>query len=270
MDQPPIIQKGPGQDGAQWARALADPAWRDRAEVLKKDGDVQVLLVEMLGKMVVIKQWNVSRFKRRVQSMFNATPAWRHWRGALLLKKKGIRTAEPIALFRYIHEGTWIEVLVMEALNGRSVLEHLATGELSVRQEHLLARAIASQLNTLTNAGIRNRDHKPSNLIVTHIDDNEASVAIIDCVGIKRDSSFMSDEPLDMMISLMLEPAGCNCPPRRTLMMRVLRSYDGAVDDIDWRDVRRDAWEHVSCLVQNHGDPTPKINPLAQEAGERL
>lgn len=263
MDQPRIIQKGTGQDGAQWAEALADPAWRDRAEVLKEDGDVRVLRVEMLGQMVVIKQWNVSRFKRRVQGVLKGTPAWRHWRGALRLKKEGVRTAEPIALFRCIVEGVKLEILVMEALDGKSLLEHLAAGDLSVRQEHVLARAIASQLNTLMNARIRNRDHKPSNLIVTHIDDNEACVAIIDCVGIKRDG-FISDEPEYMLTSLVLEPTGCKCPPRRTLMMRVLWSLNSEVSSEYSREVRRDDWETVSCLVQTHGDPTPKINPLIQ------
>lgn len=255
---------GAGEDSAQWAKALADPAWRDRAELLKEDGDVQVLRVNLFGQAVVIKIWKLKRLKRRIQSMFNATPAWRHWRGALLLKDKGLATAEPIGLFRVRQDGVWMDVLVMEALKGKSVLEHLAAGDLSVRQEHVLARAIASQLTLLTKSGIRNRDHKPSNLIVTHIDDNGACVAIIDCVGIKRLEWIGDDEPLDMMTSLVLEPTGCKCPPRRTLMMRVLRTCWGVDDRDDWPEVKREDWEHVSCLVQTHGDPTPKINPLTQ------
>ncbi|MCH9057739.1 MAG: hypothetical protein IIB55_03820, partial [Planctomycetes bacterium] len=41
-----VIKIAPGEDGQAWADALSDRAWRDRAELLKRDGGVSVWRAE--------------------------------------------------------------------------------------------------------------------------------------------------------------------------------------------------------------------------------
>jgi tRNA A-37 threonylcarbamoyl transferase component Bud32 len=265
---PRVIKLAPGGKRSAWARALADPTWRDAATLLKRDKDTTVWRTHMLGNDVVIKCWSLERTKRRLQAITRTTPACRQWRGALRLLKVEIATSKPYALARLIRDGQREEVLVMQAVQGKSVLEHLAIGDLSAKQEHAVAAALGDQIRTLLVNGMYNRDHKPSNLIVEDAAKTSARIAIIDTVsinscGVECDLDFMCD----MLFALLIEPIGCKCAPRKSLRLRTMLHAFADDDQSRVPDLSREAlkktWHDLEDWIKLHGDPTPKVDPLA-------
>ena len=263
-----VIKIAPGEDGQAWADALSDPAWRQSAELLKRDDGVSVWRTRMLGHDVVVKCWSLDRLKRRLQVIVGATPARRQWRGAAWLQEHEIPTADPFVIVRTTLDGRLTECLVMRALIGETVLDHLAGGDLTIRQEHVLARLIGHQIAQITLHNRFNRDHKPSNLIVMRTDNPTPTVAVIDSVAIRR-ATRSHDHLCSMLADLAIEPTGCGCPPRRTLAMRcVLEALagmfsDGRPKDKDPATLRNEVWAAVMSVMARRGDLTPRINPLA-------
>jgi tRNA A-37 threonylcarbamoyl transferase component Bud32 len=252
-----VIKAALVADGEAWASALAEGRWQRAARVLKRDGRTTVYRTRLLEREVVIKCWELGR-KARLQAVFGATHGMRHWRGAARLRKAGIATAWTWALLRGKQGTGPVEILVMEALPGKTILQHLADRDLSVREEHALAAAVGAQIALMARHALHNRDHKPSNLIVTN--PPLAAVAVIDCVGIGR--RFRLDR---MLASLVIEPSGVGHRPRRTLMMRTVRACIADAPEIfagGSRRWRKEVWRLVSRVVQNHGDPTPRVDPL--------
>lgn len=253
-----VIRAALASDGAAWAGALSGGAWLSRARVLKRDGATTVYRARLLEREVVIKCWELAP-KARLQALIGNTRGLRHWRGAARLRKAGIATAWTWALLRGPDAGKAVEFLVMEALPGRTLLQHLADGDLTVGEEHALAKAVGAQIALMARHALHNRDHKPSNLIVT--DPSRAAVAVIDCVAIGR--HFRPDR---MLASLVIEPRGIGRPPRRSLMMRTVLACIAdapAVFDAGPKRWRNEVWGLASRVVQDHGDPTPRVNPLA-------
>jgi hypothetical protein len=275
-----VVNVGEGEDGGAWARALGDGAWERGSEVLKEDGEVVVRRARVLGRDVVVKRWGLGRVKRRVQAVFNATPGCRHWRGAGLLHESGIRTARVHAMLRGADEGGPCELLVTEWLAGKSLLQTIADGGMSVRQEHRLAEAVGCQLGELYVSSLSNRDHKPSNVMVLDLPSGERGgtaceehvdrLALIDCVGVSGACKAFQEE-----FSLLVECVGTGHVPRRSLRMRVLvaRAQRYRKEAESWgvsdescaepcREWIRSAWSAVAERLDRHGDPTPKVDPL--------
>ena len=256
------VRVGDGEDGAAWVRALSSPAWLEGSEVLKEDGDVVVRRARVLGRDVVVKRWGMSRAKRRLQAVLNTTPACRHWRGAERLKAIGVRTAEPYALVRGRDESGTCEVLAMEWLRGRSVLEHVASPTLSVRGQHTLARAVGAHIGLLAEHGAVNYDGKASNLIVIE-GDGPPEIGVIDCGAV---GGMNDGEPADSLSRLVVEMIGVGCPPRVALAMRAVEPlidvWDSMGLSIPRRTFRDEIWACVREFLRRHGDPTPKVDPL--------
>jgi tRNA A-37 threonylcarbamoyl transferase component Bud32 len=256
----------PGRDSAptaeDWADALAsfNPS---EAQLLKQDSGTAVYRTTMLALAVVIKRWDLTGPAARLKSLLGASRAHRHWRGADRLLKNNISTAQPYVLARS-GRAQW---LVMQALEGKTLLEHMRDQDLSVKQSHALARDIGRQLADFDLAMVYNRDHKPSNLIVVG-DQAQRSVAVIDTVAIRKGLDHAR-----MMASLLIEPTGCQLRVRSALAMRVLRSYyderkTARASDDDtprrMREYRSYTWKQVRRLIARHGDPTPRVDPLRQ------
>lgn len=273
-DAAPGERPSPRPSAQQWAEAIGafDPA---KAVLLKADGPTRVWRAALLGQDVVIKCWELGSRPGRVKVLFRGGRGDRHWRGAEWLLAHGVRTAQPLALA--IQDGgavrhtprsdrgsspgrSWPrQWLVMRALDGPTVLELLADAELPVRRQHTLAAELGRQVDRITQQGRYNRDHKPSNLIVEHLDENEARVAIIDCVAINRCSRGNGLAGLRMLSSLITEPIGCGVRPRRAVMMRALRAFVGVGPR---NAVVRYWWERISTHVAAKGDPRPTVDPL--------
>ncbi|MFN0012109.1 MAG: lipopolysaccharide kinase InaA family protein [Phycisphaerales bacterium] len=262
----------PGESAAAWQGALAgfDEA---SARVLKRDGADVVLAATVSGREVVVKGWLLGTLWARVKHRARGSRAWRQWRGAELLRGAGIGTPACYAVVTERGAAGVRAWLVMERVEGRSVLEHLAAGDLSARQEHAVARAIGGMLRGLVRAGVHNRDGKPSNVIVTGFDAaGEARVAVIDTVGVRRRRA----DVVEMMKNLCMEAMGHGCMARRGLRMRVVREVVGAPSGRLRRPPppegeEREMWRAVGERIEGHGDPMPRVDMLsdARESGGR-
>lgn len=240
-------------------------------QVLKAEGGASVIALpgERGAKGLVIKRWELRTLSAKVKSAFHASRAWRHWKGADLLTKAGVRTAVCYAIARSKgKDGVAVEWLVMDRLAGQTLLQHMADNDLPVQTQHRLAEAAGRMLAALMKAGLYNHDGKPSNLIVGPDPQRSLApqIAIIDCVAIRKLAKFgVEGKMIHMLAALVIEATGCKCPPRRALMMRALKSFANTahLDRAAWRGPRNRTWQTVAAFITAHGDPTPKVNPLA-------
>lgn len=245
------------------AELVLSHSWRVCADVLKRDNRVEVLHAAAPGFSnagVISKTWRLRPFR----DAFGATQAQRHWRNAETLADAGVRTAKPLLLFRFHKHGDAFETLIMEALGERTllhVLDDIRRGVCDIPFPALcaLARAVGDQVRAVVATGRFNRDHKPSNIVPVRDDANGAprwTPAIVDVVDIRHDGARTGGAR--MLASLMIEPIGVRCPPSRTMRMRALK---GATADAP-RAARKTAWRGVEQMINAHGDPTPRVNPL--------
>lgn len=255
---------------SHWRRVIqrCEEGTAGQVQTLKTDGAASVLALpgENGAAGLVIKRWELRGFGARLKSAFKSSRAWRHWKGTDTLTKGGVRTAACYAIARSKgKDGVAVEWLIMDRLPGKTLLQHLADNDLPVQTQHRLAEAAACMIVELIKARLYNRDGKPSNLIVNLANPKRPDIAIIDCVAV-RPMPKGGGKSVDMLAALVIEPLGCRCPPRRALMMRALRAYavaSGNAPRASWRPARDSLWRAVEALVKNHGDPTPKVNPLA-------
>lgn len=283
------------------------PAWRDRKSVLtqfassfrldpatgtvlKAEGHSFVVRVELEGMPLIVKWRALVGLRDRAKSLLRASRGFRQWRGARRLQRAGIPVAGPIALLTQsgglepeatiwpkapLPPHDWPrEWLLLEEAPGKTLLRHLADRDLSVRDEHALARAVGVQVGAMLRANVCNRDHKPSNLIVT-FDEGVPIVTLIDTVAIRRRGN--PGEMARMLATLLIEPIGVGVAPRGTLAYRVLRDACAAWlehtlarplgtakgDKKALRAMVRSMARRVDQYIRTHGDPTPKVNPLA-------
>jgi tRNA A-37 threonylcarbamoyl transferase component Bud32 len=252
-----IVQIAKGESPARWAAALEslDPR---ATTVLKQDAGSEVLSTMLLGRRVIIKR-SAMGTGARLKAMLSASRGLRHWRGAAWLERHGIRTARCFVLARTFGAGQRHEWLVMEHLEGSTLLHHLAAGTLGVRQQHAAARAVGDILARIEAAGRSNRDSKPSNLIVLDAESTQPTIAVIDCIALRPllPGRARAAAIARMHASVVLEPIGCRCPIRGTLLLRGLLAGCGSRRQIARR------WAAARRLVEAHGDPQPAINPLA-------
>lgn len=242
-------------------RAL-DPS---HARVIKRDGHAEVLAAVVAGVGVIIKRWTARSPADALKMAVRCGRADRHARGAARLRACGVPTAAVLARETTREQGRRTQVLVLEKLAGKTVLEHLADGDLSPRTQHAIARRIALDMAAMLRQGFYNRDHKPSNLIVTSTSASDPRTAVIDTVAIRRSGDVGA---IRMLASLYIEPLGCGHPPRRALAFRVVRT----LADQGLGKPYQQLWMYAANVIRNHGDPTPRIDPLrptAEPTGNR-
>lgn len=246
-----------GEDSVAWQAALEgfDPG---KAEVLKIDGSAGVWGATLGGRDCVVKMWEYRGIWGRVKMQVRASRGWRHWRGARWLEENGFATAPTEALMSERGDGVVREWLVMRRLDGPTVLEILEYSLVGTRREHALAGALGEQVSEMVARGRFNRDHKPSNLIVTGWTEGVPTVAVIDCVAIRKCRRFDFGAMRRMLASLYIEPLGVGSPPRRGLCMRALE----AIRAREW-------WWLIVGAVQEHGDPRPRVRGKRSEMREQ-
>ena len=196
---------------------------------LKRDGPNLVLASDSL----VVKVRTISGIFDRLRTRFGRGRLARQAAGATTLAPIGILTAQVLGHGTAQIFNNPCELLVMQRLPGVSLLALMQNPRTPIATEHAIADALGKQIAQMTMAGWFNRDHKPSNLIVqigsaaTSTISNTPdtpTIAIIDTVDIlpiKPRHKFLA-AAVRMLTSLLLEPTGCNCPPRRALRRRVL------------------------------------------------
>ncbi len=254
-----VHRSAPAHAETDWQAAIASI---DRAtvEVLKQSDSVAVVraVANLDGspRPLVFKtepQWGLWN---RLRAGRGWTRLDRHWKGARLLAlTNAFPTAECLSLLSWkSDDSTRQRTLVMEALPGTSLLHWLdAHRSLPARDQHAMASAVGTQTRSLLAAGLFNRDHKPSNIIVTST--TPPQLALIDTASIGQTGA-RAPEPVRPLASLFIEPIGCSVAPRLALAMHALKAFEPD------RAARRKLWHRVASAVRAHSDPTPKDNPL--------
>lgn len=242
------------------ARAVCDPGWLGGAAALKRTPRSIVLAgeasVDGARAGVVVKALALDRPKDALSRVAGVTRGLRQWRAATALVARGIASERPLVLFRGRAGRRTVETIVTLRLSGQSLITHLARRNLSSRQEHELAGRIGELVRRMLDAGLFNRDHKPSNIIVVPAPGRTLAPVVIDPVGVRRARPWEGRDGLmaRMLASLIIEPIGVGAAPPLSLRLRVLRSALGDVD----RAALRAMWRRIEELVQAHGDPRPR------------
>lgn len=286
--------------------ALQDTTSHRPPTILKRDEHTLVTRLHASPQPIILKLQTPDSPFDHLKALFRQSRLWRQYRNARWLIDHHLPTAQPLAMLslrdhRHLPQGTY---LAMHALDGQTLLEHLdqiarlpaiTVGD-AVRAQHALADAAGALVANLLRAQPPkarpryNRDHKPSNLIVTAISPDRAELAIIDTVAIDPHPAFAHPTlPLRrMLFALIVEPLGCGILPRRALLMRGLYAYlrrEWAIDPgfpsmsqpprdqppvalsgltfDQWaRDSVRSLWPAILQTLNTHGDPRPRVNPL--------
>jgi len=187
--------------------AIRGVDWPGDAVVLKDRPDGTVLRRTLLGRDLIFKSEPVSSAYRRLQVRVGLSRGRRTWDGARWLIAQGVDAARPLALLDGRSGERRVECLVLEALPGVTLLQHLGDEPDSQRTLDI-ADAVGRNIATMFLAGRFNRDHKPSNMIV---DPSEPRVSIIDTVAIRPIAPGF--EPLERMLApLILEPSALGAP----------------------------------------------------------
>jgi len=248
-----VVRCAEGVDLHRISAGIRDVVWSE-ADLLKVTRGSAVLRAKVAGVDSVAKVMPIGGFKRRLQAILGRTQGDRTFRCAEKLMQAQIRVAEPLVLIRGKHEGRRVECLLMRAAPGQTLLELIASNDLTASEEHRVARAVGRQLKALVEAKLFNRDHKPSNLIVTG---PGVQPAMVDTVAILPAPARM--RALKRMLeALVTEPTGLGRPPRRTLAMRTIRSA------VQTKDEARRLYVEVARAVRAKRDIRPKHNPLAR------
>jgi hypothetical protein len=243
---------------------LSANGWAERAEWLKQDERSTVLAGDSAAGPVVVKSLLVDRPKDLLSRALGVTRLMRQWRGAEVLALRGFVVARPLVLWRGRDDaGRVVESLAMERHAGKTVLRHLADGDLSAEMEAAVARRIGEDVARLARLGLVNRDHKPSNLLLHPSEPQAASlkpvIAILDTVGVRRSRS-PREAAVRMLFGLTVECVGTGVLPRLSTRLTVVRAAAAGLGlprrEVAW------LWLDVRERLGRHGDPRPRVDPL--------
>jgi len=243
-------------------RLFAPPASEDA--IYKQDRRSIVYAARVLGRDVVVKRHRLTPHDR-LRLFVGSGRGLGQWRGTRLLGR------ERAARVLMVAASANAEVLVMERVAGLTLLEVLAgRSSHTTRERHRLARMVGEQVARLALAGLRNRDHKPSNIVVSR-----DGPTVVDAVGVRRQrggAAAREDAIVEMGVCLTLEPLGCGCAATSSDQRRVLLGAWSALVRAGCGPVMaRGRWareisRRVRMRVEEHGDPTPRVDPLARSA----
>lgn len=251
------------EEGARGlASAAGGPAWLRTAAALKENDRTSVLAGEWGGERVVVKSMVSGRAKDALARLVRTTRFEREARGSELLRSEGFEAARALALWRGADRSRGrVECLATEFIAGETLLARIAHGGAEGGAAALIKEA-GGLTARLVRAGLYNRDHKGSNMIVRAGAD--ARLVMIDAGGVRR--ARRSDAGARMLAKLLIEMAGMGIETRGGLMDHALRGYEagfgGAVDGTALRGT-------IERIIAAHGDPTPKDDPLRSAASGR-
>jgi len=254
-----------GEAASAWARALG--SW-DGGRAIKRDKKREVYRGALLGSQVAVKLQRFDGVWRSLRLVTGVGPfdEERERAGGQLLEVAGIAVAPMLACARAKMDGARVSVAVNEWLDGETLLERMASA--TDRESRRLASIAAGRVvGTMLKAGLVNRDHKPSNQIVISPENaGEVRLALIDLGGV-RPEPYLERGAERMLSAMVLEPTGVGHPPTARDVAWCLRGLCGAVgrDGQTGRALRKELVRRVRAIVEAHGDPAPRVNPLERE-----
>ena len=191
-------------DAHRIAQRLLDGAGR-LVRTMKDDRRSLVQLWALDGRFWVVKHYRGSAWKTFWYHAVGRTPAWREWRYARQLRRCGVRVIELVALVHERRWGKWRQALVSPYVDAPNLHQWLCRPDLEPAQRRRIAQAVGRQVGQIAAAGLANRDHKVSNLLIDaacHRDRGEP--LIIDPARVKRR---VSDQPVYAMLALLAQTA---------------------------------------------------------------
>ena len=255
-----IWQLGGGESRSDWERALAGGGWRAGEVVKADDRGREVWKVELLGAMVAVKVRAVRGVLDRLRFRLGGTDLTRAHLGAALLTARGFESprARVLALVRV--GGAWFEVLVTDWAEGAPMIQRWCDADEAERNE--LAQRAGELIGALSAKGVFNRDAKPSNVVV----DGEV-LSLIDVGGVRLAGEDKVRELARMISAQGFEPAGVGERPTVGQMLACVRSACAAagITGLD----RCVVVARLRLLIDGHGDPMPKDNPVARSVEMR-
>lgn len=249
----------PGARARSIARAVCDGSFVAAASVIKADNRASVFTGDAAGYPVVVKTLALDRLRDRIGSRIGATRLWRQARGAEKVRASGVLSASVYAIVRGRDAtGQRVEALIIERVHGPTLLRAIADRTIEPRSMNLLLDRVGQGVGALAAAGIYNRDHKPSNLIVSQDESGEPVPVLIDTADIRRRTTegFMDR----MLAKLMIEAIGTGVEVTVREQVRMARA---AHRESSETRTLRELVDSVLGIIESHGDPRPKDNPLA-------
>lgn len=233
--------------------------------MLKEDGPDSVYSAVAdpagLPREIVVKIHESRSLKDRFRAWTGSTRLRRQRLGAQLLQRAGVATAAPLAAGVGTNSNGECEWLVLESVPGKTLLA--ALDQASPDQAASLARTLGELIRRMlmSPSPVFNRDQKPSNIIVA-----DGGFVIVDTVGVRALSSMPRERAAARMVaSALIEPAGCEVRLPKTFAANILAGIgtqpQGGPNPFDSVALARVA-TMVSAILREHGDPTPRINPL--------
>ena len=193
----------------------------DGGRILKSDRRSDVRVHALQDREWVVKRYTVFAPKLWLYRFFRSSRCWREWRGAQRLGAAGVRSCTPLAIVHGRHHGRASESLVLPFVPGRNVARWLKRHQ-DPDERRRVADRLGQQLGLMCAAGIINRDHKASNVII------DASCAagdvlpvIIDPAGLRRRRG---DRQAYRMAALLYLTAGRRVPVPMRAAVRCLRA----------------------------------------------
>lgn len=171
------------------APIVADPdRWLEAGTPLKRGGTATLALIEIEGRRLVIKRYNIKSLAHALSRFWRPSRAHRSWVAGQRLRFLSIPTPRPLAMIEQrlgpFRGKAW---LVAAHCPGPSLLDCLGTAPTAQAQG--MIAALSGLFTQLAQARITHGDLKASNLIW-----HEGSVSLIDLDGLrqhKNDASFL-------------------------------------------------------------------------------
>ncbi|MFB3430947.1 MAG: hypothetical protein ABL309_08500 [Phycisphaerales bacterium] len=244
------------------ARAVCAESFGASARVIKSDDRTTVLAGEAAGYPVVVKALALDRAIDRIRSVVRRTRHWRQARGAAAVASAGLRVCHTHAIVRGTDpSGHRVEALIIERVEGPTLLRFASERSVGSGDDRELLDRLGEDVGKLVRAGRFNRDHKPSNIIVETQPDGRPVPVLIDTSDIRRARTNRSLD--EMLAKLLIEATGTSVQVRTRDRLRIARVALGCSGQ---RRELRDVLASVERIVDAHGDPTPKDDPLAFDA----
>lgn len=152
-------------DLEQFAR---DPdALIEQGRIIKPGDTSTVAIVDLNGRQLVLKRYNLKDFWHRIKRFFGKSRAFKSWRSGLMLQTLGIATPAPLLMlecrkFGLLRGKTYI---LTEHIEGRNILDQAADGSLDAATQEAISTSIAELFRTMHDYQFSHGDMKASNFI---------------------------------------------------------------------------------------------------------
>jgi len=156
------------REDASWlAPLLDDPdAVMTTGEMLKEDDGDTVVRVEVAGRSLVVKRYNIKSATHALSRAFRPSRAWRSWREAHRLLLLGISTPYPRAMIEErlgpLRRRAWI---ITDYCPGPTLIERLAPHVEAAEPPLAEGAALLRLMETLHACRIKHGDCKANNLL---------------------------------------------------------------------------------------------------------